>query len=341
MLTVGTAQKKCRSIEARLGPLMSSKGKAGAWRKLATERANPGSRSLDRLGIARTVALMQREDRRVLAALAAARPSIVRAAEAFRACFLAGRTCFLFGAGTSGRLAVLEAAELPPTFGTDPKRVRAVIAGGRSAVFHSREGAEDRAREGARLARGARRGDLVIGVSASSVTPFVRGALQTAKARGARTVLVTASASPGAARSAEILVRLDVGPEVVAGSTRLKAGTATKLALNQITTSAFAASGKVYGPWMVDLRAGSAKLKDRAARIVAAACNLSPARARTLLSRAHGQVKTAILMGRTGATAAKARSRLSKTSGDLRAALNEPPGQPAHLPTSGPRRTGR
>lgn len=300
---------------------MSTKPSGGAWRKLATERANPGSRGLDLLGIARTVALMQREDRRVLAALAAARPAIVRAARAFRECYLAGRTCLLFGAGTSGRLAVLEAAELPPTFGTDPKRVRAVIAGGRLAVFRAREGAEDRADEGARGARGARPGDLVIGVSASSVTPFVRGALQTAKTRGARTILVTASASPAIARSADILVRLDVGPEVVAGSTRLKAGTATKLALNQITTSAFAASGKVYGPWMVDLRAGSAKLKDRAARIVAAACGLSPARARALLSRAGGEVKTAILMGRTGAPAAQARSRLSKTSGDLRSAL--------------------
>jgi N-acetylmuramic acid 6-phosphate etherase len=300
---------------------MSSGGRSGAWKALATERANPNSRRLDRLGIARTVALMQREDRRVLAALAGARPSIVRAAEAFRACFLAGRTCFLVGAGTSGRLAVLEAAELPPTFGTDPRRVRAVIAGGRSAVFRSREGAEDQAGEGARGARRARPGDLVIGVSASSVTPFVRGALEIAKARGARTILLTASASPGAARSAEILVRLDVGPEVVAGSTRLKAGTATKLALNQITTSAFAASGKVYGPWMVDLRAGSAKLKDRAARIVASACGLSPSRARSLLSRAGGEVKTAIVMGRTGATARHARSLLDAARGNLRTAL--------------------
>ena len=223
---VQTAPKKSRSIEARLDPLMRSKRRAGAWRKLATERPNPGSRRLDQLGIARTVALMQREDRRVLAALARARPAIVRAAKIFRACFLAGRTSYLFGAGTSGRLAVLEAAELPPTFGTDPRRVRAVIAGGRTAVFRAREGAEDRADEGARLARPLPAGDLVIGVSASSVTPFVRGALQSRpRARGARTVLVTASRSPGLSRAAEIVVRLDVGPEVIAGSTRLKAGT--------------------------------------------------------------------------------------------------------------------
>jgi N-acetylmuramic acid 6-phosphate etherase len=220
-------------------------------------------------------------------------------------------------------LAVLEAAELPPTFGTNPRRVRAVIAGGRSAVFRAREGAEDRAGEGKRLAGVARPGDVVIGISASSITPFVRSALLSARARGARTVLVTASGSPGLTRAAEIVVRLDVGPEVVAGSTRLKAGTATKLALNQITTSAFAASGKVFGPWMVDLRAGSAKLKARAARIVAAACGLPPAKGRALLSRASGEVKTAIVIGRTGISAARARQRLASSSGDLRAALAE------------------
>ncbi len=252
------------------------------WRRLTTESTNPKSAKLDRLGIARVVALMQSEDRRVLAALRGARPEIVRAAEAFAATFRSGGTCFLFGAGTSGRLAILEAAE----------------GGGRA----SRE-------------------DLVIGVSASSVTAFVRGALQRARERGARTVLVTASRSPGIEDAAEIVVRLDTGPEVVAGSTRLKAGTATKLALNQITTSAFASSGKVFGPWMVDLRAGSAKLKDRALRIVAAAAESSPRRARMLLSRAGGEVKTAIVMGRVGVSAAEARRRLGKARGDLRTAL--------------------
>ncbi len=308
------------AAQARLRGVPRSRA-GGLWRKLQTERTNPRSGRLDRLGIARTVALMQKEDRRVLAALRAAAPALVEAAEAFRECFRSGRTCFLFGAGTSGRLAVLEAAELPPTFGTDPRRVRAVIAGGRSAVFRSREGAEDRAADGKRLASSVRRGDLVLGVSASSVTPFVRAALQRAKRRGARTVLVTASASADLSRAADIVVRLDVGPEVVAGSTRLKAGTATKLALNQITTSAFAASGKVYGPWMVDLRRGSTKLKDRAVRIVAAAAETSPRGARMLLRRASGEVKTAILMGRTDATAATARRRLAAAGGDLRRAL--------------------
>ena len=268
---------------------------------------------------------MQAEDRRVVAALVAARPEIVRSAEWLRETFLGGGTCLLFGAGTSGRLAVIEAAELPPTFGTDPRRVRAVIAGGRSAVFRAREGAEDRGEEGDRAAARLRPSDLAIGVSASSVTPFVRGALSRARRRGVRTVLVTASGSPGLDAIADVIVRLSVGPEVLAGSTRLKAGTATKLALNQITTSALAASGKVYGPWMVDLRAGSAKLKDRSRRIVAAAAGISARRAASLLSRAGGEVKTAILMGKTGSSAEDARALLGRAKGDLRAALGRRP----------------
>ena len=266
---------------------------------------------------------MQSEDRRVLAALEAARAGIVAAAGALRDTFAAGGTCLLFGAGTSGRLAVLEAAELPPTFGTDPRRVRAVIAGGPRAVFRAREGAEDRYEDGSRGARRVVAGDLVIGVSASSVTPFVRGALETAKRRGVRTVLVTASSSRSPAAPADIVVRLAVGPEVVAGSTRLKAGTATKLALNQVTTAAFVSSGKVFGPWMVDLRSGSAKLKDRAIRIVAAASGLSSARARLLLRRAGGEVKTAVVMGRLRVSAAAARARLERSGGDLRKSLTD------------------
>jgi N-acetylmuramic acid 6-phosphate etherase len=288
---------------------------------LTTEAVNRRSSRLDRLGIERIVALMQSEDRRVLAALRRARPAIARAARMLRETYLSGGTTWLFGAGTSGRLAVLETAELPPTFGTEPRRVRAVIAGGREAVFHSREGAEDRFDEGARGADRSKPGDLVIGVSASSITPFVRGALERARRRGARTILVTSGRKAGLSRIADLLVLLEVGPEVLAGSTRLKAGTATKLALNQITTSAFASAGKVFGPWMVDLRAGSAKLKDRAVRIVAAATGLSPRKARTLLLRAKGEVKVAIAIGRTGATAADARRKLEGAKGDLRVAL--------------------
>ena len=299
---------------------MATGTKDSRWRRLATESIHPKSARLDRLGIERTVSLLQSEDRKVLAALRLARPAIVRAANAFRDTYLAGGNCLLFGAGTSGRLVVLEAAELPPTFGTDPRRVVAIIAGGRGAVFRAREGAEDRADDGARRAARVRPGDLVVGVSASSVTPFVRAALEAARRRKARTVLVTAS-RPGRARIADVVVRLDVGPEVVAGSTRLKAGTATKMALNQITTSALASAGKVFGPWMIDLRAGSEKLRDRALRIVGAACGVSSEDARRLLGRARGELRAAILMGRTGARYAEARKRLDAAKGDLRTAL--------------------
>lgn len=277
---------------------------------------------------------MQAEDRRVLDALRKVRPAIVRAAKLFQETYLSGGICFLFGAGTSGRLAVLEAAELPPTFGTDPRRARAVIAGGREAVFRAKEGAEDRGDEGARAVARARGGDLAIGVSASSVTPFVRGALDRARRAGARTVLVTASRSREIRGLADVVVILDVGPEVVAGSTRLKAGTATKLALNQITTSALASAGKVYGPWMVDLRAGSAKLRDRALRIVAAACGVAPEEARRLLGRARGEVRTAIVMGRSRVRYAEARRRLDRADGDLRRALGRSDAAPRSRRTS-------
>ena len=297
-------------------------GRSRVWKRLPTEASNPRARALDRLTPEGIVALMQSEDRRVLKALRGAWPAIARSAVLLRETYLSGGTVHLFGAGTSGRLAVLEAAELPPTFGTDPKRVRATLAGGRSAVFRSREGAEDRFAEGARSAGSAKPGDLVIGVSASSVTPFVRGALARACRLGARAILVTAAHPRGKARIADVVVRLDVGPEVLAGSTRLKAGTATKLALNQMTTAAFASAGRVFGPWMVDLRAGSAKLRDRAARIVAAAAGGSPREARSLLARAGGEVKVAILMGRSALTPSAARRRLEGARGDLRRALS-------------------
>ena len=312
----------------------SRRKKCERWSGLSTEAENPKSARLDRLGIEKIVALMQAEDRRVLDALRKARPAIVRAAKMFQESYTSGGICFLFGAGTSGRLAVLEAAELPPTFGIDPRRARAVIAGGRRAIFRAREGAEDRADEGARAAARAQKGDLAIGVSASSVTPFVRGALERSRVAGARTVLVTASRSRGDKLLADVVVRLEVGPEVVAGSTRLKAGTATKLALNQITTSALASAGKVYGPWMVDLRAGSAKLRDRALRIVAAACGVTPEQARRVLARSRGEVRTAIVMGRSGVRYDEARRRLDSAGGDLRRALDSRDAAPRSRRTS-------
>jgi N-acetylmuramic acid 6-phosphate etherase len=305
---------------------MTRPQRPSAWRGLATEAVHAGSARLDRSGAERIIARMQAEDRRVLQALVRARPAIVRAAEALRQAYLSGGDCLILGAGTSGRLGVLEAAELPPTFGTNPRRVRAFMAGGRRAVFRSREGAEDSQAEGDRQASSAREGDLVVGVSASGVTPFVRAALARGRSNGARTILVTANPSPALRRLADIVVALRVGPEVLAGSTRLKAGTATKLALNQITTSAFAGSGRVYGPWMVDLSSrASRKLADRAERVVAAASGTTPARARRLLREARGEVKTAIYAARTGRTASAARAALARAGGDLRRALETAP----------------
>ena len=191
-------------------------------------------------------------------------------------------------------------------------------------LFRAAEGAEDSRADGGKKAERARPGDLVVGVSASGITPFVRGALAGGRRRGARTVLVTANPSPALRRAADIVVALRVGPEVVAGSTRLKAGTATKLALNQITTAAFAGSGRVFGPWMVDLASrGSRKLADRAERVVAAAVPTTPAGARRLLRQAGGEAKTAIYAGRTGSTAAAARAALARAGGDLRKALEK------------------
>lgn len=293
---------------------------AGRWSRLPTERRNPRSRHLDRLSAERVVALLLDEDRRALVAAARARRVIARAAsEVSRALGAGGRVVFL-GAGTSGRLGVLEAAECPPTFGTDPRRIRAVMAGGDGAVFRAVEGAEDRADRGRREGRRLRRGDVLVGISASSVTPFVRGALAAARARGARTVLVTCAPGGGQRRLADIVVAVRTGPEVLAGSTRLKAGSATKAILNAITTAAMVRLGKAYGDLLVDSRPGSAKLRDRARRIVEAAADTGPREAARLLSAA-GDVKTAVVMGRLGISRSAAHRRLVAAKGHVRRAL--------------------
>src|SRR5690606_16434243 len=226
----------------------------------------------------------------------------------------------LAGAGTSGRLAVLEAAECPPTFGTDPESIVAAIAGGADAVFAAREGAEDREQDGRAAAAGAGAQDLLIGISASAVTPYVAGALAEAAVRGAGTVLLTcaAPASVPPAAAATVLA-LDTGPEVLTGSTRLKAGSATKAALNAITTTAMVRLGKVHGHYMVDLRPGSAKLADRARRIVATVTGTDEATAAAWLEAAGGEVRLALAIAATGLDAAGARAALEATGGSLRA----------------------
>jgi N-acetylmuramic acid 6-phosphate etherase len=271
-------------------------------------------------------ALMNREDCRAVLAVGRAKAQIAAAVEMIVAAVRAGGRLFFVGAGTSGRLGVLEAAECPPTFGTPPRLVQAIIAGGRGAVFRSREGAEDD-RVAARVAVSARvrRGDVVVGISASGVTPFVSAALTAARRRGARTVLLACNAAParGPRPAADIRIVPATGAEVLAGSTRLKAGTATKLVLNTLTTATMTGLGRVYGNRMIDLQPRSAKLRERALRLVADVAGVSRGRARAALEASRGRVRVAIVMARSGQSAARASHALGATGGSLRQALQK------------------
>jgi N-acetylmuramic acid 6-phosphate etherase len=311
------------------------------YARLPTERPDPASRRLDRLDALAIARLMNRADGAAVRAVGRAARPLARAVDLVAGALTRGGRLVFVGAGTSGRLGVLEAAECPPTFGTPPGLVRAVMAGGRASVFRAAEGAEDDGRAGAREARRhARRGDVVVGVAASGVTPFVRAALATARARGAVTVLVTCNPTVGRAAArggvgrpprrpvlaraaARVVVALAVGPEVLAGSTRLKAGTATKLALNTLTTAAFVRLGKVYGNRMVDLQPRSAKLRARARRLVAELGGVSDPAAARLLAAAGGRAKPAIVMARLGVGRREAARRLASAGGILRRALSE------------------
>jgi N-acetylmuramic acid 6-phosphate etherase len=291
------------------------------WARLLTESRNPRSRRLDAMPTERVVALLVDEDRRAVAAAARERRPIARAAVLLARTLEGGGRVVFVGAGTSGRLGVLEAAECPPTFGIGSERIRAVMAGGNGSVFRSREGAEDREDRGGREGRKLGPSDLLIGISASSVTPFVRGALAAARAKGAGTVLVTCAPGPGLGRLADIVIAVRTGAEVLTGSTRLKAGSATKAVLNAITTAGMVRLGKAYENLMVDLERSNTKLEDRALRIVATAARTDEGKARGLLRAARGEVKTAIVMGRLGLGAPEARERVRAARGHVRRAL--------------------
>jgi N-acetylmuramic acid 6-phosphate etherase len=260
-------------------------------------------------------------ERKTPEVVAGALPEIERVVERAAAALREGGRIVYAGAGTSGRLGVLDAAECPPTFGVGADRVVGLIAGGREAVFAAREGAEDDEAAGAADLRAMAPGpaDLVIGIAASGVTPWVRGALAAARAAGAATAFVTASEPRGI--EADTVVRIPTGPEILAGSTRLKAGTATKLVLNLVSTGAMVRTGRVFGHRMVDLRAGSAKLRARAERLVRELTGLPSAGARDVLARAEGEVKTAVVMANRGLGPEEARKRLAEAGGFLRAAL--------------------
>ena len=226
-------------------------------------------------------------------AVGLALPAITRLAEAAYLALQSGGRLVYVGAGTSGRLALLDAAECPPTFGSDPAQVQAVLAGGPGALVKAVEGAEDEAEAGAKAIRALRvtRDDLVIGITASGRTPFVMGALEAARKARARTGLVTSNPKAQAAKSVDLVVAVETGPELVQGSTRLKAGTATKLVLNAVSTAAFVALGHVYRGRMIALRPTNEKLKERARQIVEDLLNVTPARAKKLLVAADGSPK--------------------------------------------------
>lgn len=294
----------------------------------ATERRNPRSADIDMLDPVALVDLFNAEDAMVPAAVAAARGEIVIAIARVERAFREGGRLFYVGAGTSGRLGVLDASECPPTFGTDPELVQGIIAGGIDALVRSIEGAEDSPAAGAAVIadRGIGQRDVVVGIAASGTTPFVRGALEAARARGAATILVACAAPPSdLADLLDVVIQIDVGPEIVTGSTRLKAGTATKLVLNMLTTGALIRIGKTYGNLMVDLQATNAKLRQRGMRMVADVAGVTEAVASDALQHASGRVRTAIVMAFEGIDARAAEARLAAVDRRLRAIVGPPP----------------
>jgi N-acetylmuramic acid 6-phosphate etherase len=293
-----------------------------------TERRNPRSTTIDTASALEIVDLIGAEDAAVPAAVAKARVEIGRAVELIEAAFRAGGRLIYVGAGTSGRLGVLDATECPPTFGTPPELVLGVIAGGPPALVRSVEGAEDDV-EAATEAMDSRQvgsNDVVVGIAASGTTPFVQAALTRAQATGARTALVSCSEPPAQlARTCDVCITVLVGPEIVTGSTRMKAGTATKLVLNMLTTGAMIRLGKIYGNLMVDLRAWNDKLVDRSQRIVMETTGLDRAAARRVIEAADGSVKTAIVMARRGVPKDEAERLLAEHAGRLRPVVGDPP----------------
>ncbi len=285
-----------------------------------TEQRNPRSERIDLRTAREIVDIINREDRGVAEAVAREGDAVARAVELAAEAFRGGGRLIYVGAGTSGRLGVLDAAEMPPTFGTDPELVQGIIAGGYEALVRAQEGAEDHPADGARAVDEVDVGekDFVLGIATSGSTPYVHGALERARGRGARTgFLLCTPPSDELRRAHDVVIAPLVGPEVVTGSTRMKAGTATKLVLNSISTGAMILTGKVYGNLMVDLQVTCRKLQDRGERILMETLELDREGARNLLEAAHGQVKTAIVMGRRGVDAREARRLLDEAEGRI------------------------
>ena len=288
-----------------------------------TEQRNPRSRGLDRKSTLDILRALNREDARVAPAVRRELPKIARAVDAIVKALSEGGRLFYIGAGTSGRLAVLDAAECPPTFGTPPKMVQAIIAGGARALQHASEGAEDSAAGGARDLRraGLTSKDVVVGLAASGTTPYVLGALAYAKRRGAVTVGVTSNPKSPVARAARIAIAPDTGPEAISGSTRMKAGTAQKLVLNLLSTAAMVRLGRVYENWMVHVALTNQKLRRRGVRILEEATGVDASTAEHAVRQAGNDLATALVMLKADVGALEARERLAATDGNVRKAL--------------------
>src|SRR5262245_49408626 len=290
-----------------------------------TEHRNPASKNLDRLSSAQIVRLMNREDRKIALAVQRELPSIVKAADAIIDALQNGGRLFYVGAGSSGRMAVLDAAEIAPTFGTPLFLVQALIAGGQKAVTSAVEGAEDAVRNGERdlRARKFTAKDIVVGIAASGTTPYVLGALNYARRRKATIIALTSNRRMPITRLASIVIAPEVGPEVVTGSTRLKAGTSQKLVLNMLSTASMVRLGHVYENLMIDAVLTNKKLEDPALRILAEASGQNVSDGRRALRQAEHDIRVALVILKLGVSAGEARRLLAAADGRLREALGE------------------
>ena len=291
-----------------------------------TEQRNPKSTKIDKLDVLGIVDLINTEDQLVAEAVSDEREAIARAIELVEKALRAGGRLIYVGAGTSGRLGVLDAAEMPPTFGVDPERIHGVIAGGYQALVRSQEGAEDHPEDGAEAITNLDVGqrDFVLGIATSGSTPYVHGALSRARELGARTGFLLCTSPPAALLSEhDVVIAPLVGAEVITGSTRMKAGTATKLVLNTITTGAMVRIGKVYSNLMVDLQVTCEKLRDRGERILSELLNLDQPAAAALLDRASGDVKTALVMAHLDIDAKEALGRLDAAGGVISTVIGD------------------
>ncbi len=290
---------------------------------LITEARNPKTSRLDQLGTHEILRLINAEDTTITKAIRKQIPLIAGAVELFVETLSAGGRVFYIGAGTSGRLGVLDAAECPPTFGTNPDQIIGVIAGGRGTLIRSREGIEDKIGAARRdlKRREFSKNDFLIGIAASGRTPYTLAGLDYARSIGAKTAFICANPTRSLPTEVDVLIPVVLGPEVIAGSTRMKAGTAQKLVLNMISTTAMVRLGKTYGNLMVDLQATSEKLAERSRRILMVAAEVDYDEAGKLLAKANGEVKTALVMALADCSASAARKRLKKADGFVRNAL--------------------